>query len=386
MHDSSYNEMKRFVENCLDRERPLAVLDVGSLDVNGSYRELFDCARWTYTGLDVVQGPNVDVVSEQPYRYPFEDNSFDVVISGSSLEHVEDMHAFVRELARVMKPTGIMCVIAPWTYPEHKYPVDCWRILPDGMRFLLGKIAGVNVLGAYKNETDCVGIAGRIQKAARVGFGALINDVMRLDMCLKQSDLPGKLQVVMHPESATSGLNKLLGIIEAQGAEICVLVHQDMYIRQGWLAQVRDQIAMLPDSWIVAGIIGKDMDGNICGKLHDMRIAPVFNTSDMHTFPQPASCFDECCIIVNLKTGFRFDETLDGFDLYGTMAVLQSQEMGGTAWIIDAFAEHYCMRPFSWFPDKDFQARWKWLHDRFPNALRIDSTVIGVEKKNEMAA
>jgi hypothetical protein len=220
----------------------------------------------------------------------------------------------------------------------------------------------------------------------KFAFGALVNDMMRLDMCLKQSDLPGELQVLLNPDSATVGLNKLLAIMEGNGADVAVLAHQDMHFQQGWLHQAERQLALLPSDWIVVGIIGKDIEGNICGKFHDMRIAPVFDTSDIHTFPQPASCFDECCILVNLKSGFRFDETLAGFDLYGTLAVLQAWEAGGTAWIIDAFAEHYCMRPFTWFPDKDFQARFKWLYGRFPNAPKIDSTVLGVPKNKEMAA
>jgi len=128
------------------------------------------------------------------------------------------------------------------------------------------------------------------------------------------------------------------------------------------------------------------MKGNICGKLHDMRIAPHFNTSNLHEFPHFAACFDECVIIVNLKKRFRFDETLKGFDLYGTMCVLQTWEQGGTAWILDAFAEHYCMRPFTWFPDKQFQQNFQWLHERFPNAPRIDSTVLGVPKDKAQAA
>ena len=219
-----------------------------------------------------------------------------------------------------------------------------------------------------------------------IAFGVMVNDLMRLDMCFRQSEIDGKAHIIKEPESATKGLNRLLDIAQAQGADVAVLAHQDMYFRQAWIQQVKDQLSLLPDSWVVAGIIGKDLEGNICGKFHDMRIAPVFNTSDIHTFPQPAACFDECCIIVNLKSGFRFDEALEGFDLYGTMVVLQAQEMGGTAWIIDAFAEHYCMRPFSWFPDKDFQARFKWLHERFPNALKIDSTVLAVPNQNEKAA
>ena len=78
-----------------------------------------------------------------------------------------------------------------------------------------------------------------------------------------------------------------------------------------------------------------------------------------------------------MKSGFRFDETMQGFDLYGTLCVLQAWEMGGTAWVIDAFAEHYCMRPFSWVPDKPFISNYKMIHDRFSSRWKVDSTALG---------
>jgi hypothetical protein len=212
-----------------------------------------------------------------------------------------------------------------------------------------------------------------------IAFGCLVNDMCRLDMVLRQSEIEGKIHMVKSPEYATKGLNKLLGIAEEGGADVAVLTHQDMFYRQPWIDRVKLQLKALPESWIVAGIIGKDMEGEICGRFHDMRLPLLFNSD--HRFPHPAACFDECCIIVNLQKGFRFDEALKGFDLYGTLAVLQAWEAGGTAWILDAFAEHYCMRPFSWYPGKDFEASFKWLHKRFKGAPRIDSTVIGVERK-----
>jgi len=217
------------------------------------------------------------------------------------------------------------------------------------------------------------------EKDRTVSFGVLVNDLMRLDMVFRQSEIQGTANIIKMPETACKGLNKLLGIMEIEEAEIGVLAHQDMYFRQGWIDQMKSQIALLPDSWIVAGIIGKDMDGAICGRVHDMRIPLHFSTN--HKFPHPAACFDECCIIVNLKKGFRFDENMPGFDLYGTLCVLQAKEMGGTAWIINAFAEHYCMRSFDWYPGKDFEDCYKWIHKRFPNADRIDTTVIGVERQ-----
>ena len=221
------------------------------------------------------------------------------------------------------------------------------------------------------------------QKEGKIAFGVMVNDLMRLDMCLKQSVIDPAINchTIKEPDSATKGLNKLLDIMDAEGVEIGILVHQDMYFWQGWTELVKEQIKKLPDSWVVAGIIGKDNQGRICGKFHDSRMPLHFNTSNIHEFPHPACCFDECCIIVNMKSGFRFDETMDGFDLYGTLCVIQAFEMGGTAWIIDAFAEHYCMRPFTWVPDETFKKNYKWLHDRFNEIGRVDSTAIGLPKE-----
>jgi hypothetical protein len=223
----------------------------------------------------------------------------------------------------------------------------------------------------------------RDMAGAKISFGVMTNDMLRLDMVLRQSEIKGRMHFVTNPESATKGLNKLLGVMEKDGADIAVLCHQDMYFRQGWIDQVKSQLSLLPESWIVAGVIGKDLEGLICGKFHDMRIPLHFNTSHIHDFPHPSCCFDECCIIVNLRKGFRFDEGFDGFDLYGTLCVLQAWEMGGTAWVIDAFAEHYCMRPFSWVPDELFISNYKRLWERF-NAIggRIDSTAIGLSKED----
>lgn len=224
---------------------------------------------------------------------------------------------------------------------------------------------------------DCQWITPK-KRNGGLSFGVMVNDFQRLDMVLRQSEITEQLHYVKEPESATKGLNKLLDIIEGGGSDVAALVHQDMYFRNGWIDQVQSQLSKLPDDWIVAGIIGKDSEGRICGKFRDMRIPLHFNTSNIHKFPHPVCCFDEAVILVNLKSGFRFDETMEGFDLYGTLCVLQAWEMGGSAWVIDAMAEHYCMRPFTWVPDDLFRKNYKWLWDRFSKIGRIDSTAMGM--------
>lgn len=215
----------------------------------------------------------------------------------------------------------------------------------------------------------------------KIAFGCMVNDLKRFGVILGNSEIEGiPCYTILTPKSASKGLNKLLEIIESKGAEIGILTHQDMYYRKEWLGKVQTQIALLPENWVIAGLVGKDEKGELCGHFHDMS-TPLWIRSD-HEFPIECSCIDECTIIVNMKSGFRFDENLLGFDLYGTYAPLRAREMGGTAWIIDAWAEHYCGRFHrGWEPDDRFKAMWKWIYDRFPGQ-KLSSTIL-MEKMEE---
>lgn len=135
------------------------VLDVGSMDCGGTYRPLFDAAGHIYTGLDLSAGLNVDIVADGLYHYPIADNEYDAVVSGQTVEHVQDMHRWIKEIARVVRPGGLVCIIGPNLWEEHRYPVDCWRILPDGMMFLLGDIGNLDVIVTYSVGRDTIGIA-----------------------------------------------------------------------------------------------------------------------------------------------------------------------------------------------------------------------------------
>lgn len=135
-------------------------LDVGSLDVNGSYRMLVMAQGWRYTGLDTRPGRNVDIVTDDPYRYPFDDNTFEAVISGSTMEHVEAIWQWIPELVRVLKPGGLLAILTHWQFPVHRYPVDCWRILPDGMELLFdmtGRLDDYDI--RIVNDTDIIASA-----------------------------------------------------------------------------------------------------------------------------------------------------------------------------------------------------------------------------------
>jgi SAM-dependent methyltransferase len=137
MHLSSLINMERFRDKYLnDRTgQPLNILDLGSTEMGACYRPIFQKPGWNYLGVDLAPGPNVDLVLRRPYDWrEIPGNSVDVLISGQVLEHVEFFWITALEISRVLRPGGLACLIAPSSGPEHRYPVDCWRFYPDGMR------------------------------------------------------------------------------------------------------------------------------------------------------------------------------------------------------------------------------------------------------------
>jgi SAM-dependent methyltransferase len=80
------------------------VLDVGSGDINGNNRTLFvDCS---YIGNDVYSGRNVTIVSKTS-ALPFEDETFDTIISTECFEHDPEYEASFRKIVKLLKPGGL---------------------------------------------------------------------------------------------------------------------------------------------------------------------------------------------------------------------------------------------------------------------------------------
>jgi SAM-dependent methyltransferase len=149
MHASSQNLMLDLLRRVA---RPgLRVHDIGSHNVNGSYRPLVEKFGMRYYGLDANAGANVDVVGSA-YALPCANDAFDLVLSGQTLEHLHMPMLAVEEMKRVCRTGGWLLLIAPFACAEHRYPIDCWRFLPDGLRFLL---EGFDAQDAGLVHQDC---------------------------------------------------------------------------------------------------------------------------------------------------------------------------------------------------------------------------------------
>jgi ubiquinone/menaquinone biosynthesis C-methylase UbiE len=102
-----------------------AVLDLGC--GNGAIVKEYRALAYEAFGCDFAfkEGPDVErlcrnglirLIEREPYRLPFTDNSFDVVISDQVFEHVKNYDETLAEISRVLKPGGISLHFFPSRY------------------------------------------------------------------------------------------------------------------------------------------------------------------------------------------------------------------------------------------------------------------------------
>lgn len=98
----SHSEQRQFFE-WVKAQYPMffnnvSVLEVGSLDVNGSVRDLFSATR--YVGVDVGEGVGVDVVCRGENLW-YDAGEFDVCVSAECFEHNSEWLASFENMVRI---------------------------------------------------------------------------------------------------------------------------------------------------------------------------------------------------------------------------------------------------------------------------------------------
>lgn len=122
------------------------VLDVGSGDINGNNRFLFeDCE---YDGNDVIQAPNVTVVSKTKDLH-FKSETFDTIISTECFEHDSSYKESFLKIYDMLKEDGLFLFTCASTgRAEH----GTRRTTPHDSYGTIGNIS--DMFDYYKNLTE----------------------------------------------------------------------------------------------------------------------------------------------------------------------------------------------------------------------------------------
>ena len=145
MHDQARSFtlfVKKILEKYFINKR---VLDVGSGDINGNNRFLFENCE--YDGNDVIAANNVTIVSKT-MNLPFEDNTFDTIISTECFEHDPEYKESFNKIYKMLKPNGLFCFTCASTgRPEH----GTRRTSPSDSYGTIGNVE--DMVDHYKNLT-----------------------------------------------------------------------------------------------------------------------------------------------------------------------------------------------------------------------------------------
>lgn len=109
------------------------VLDIGGGRRRGSFKPPVD-ASWII--LDMQESLYPHILCDA-HNIPIKSNSIDCVKCTELLEHVEYPRKVLKEVIRVLKPSGVLILSVPFNYPIHGDPYDFQRFTDEKLRRLL---------------------------------------------------------------------------------------------------------------------------------------------------------------------------------------------------------------------------------------------------------
>jgi hypothetical protein len=143
-------------DHFIDQLRTLksgTVLEIGSRARSAiSYRHYIP-AHLGYIGMDILAGPNVDIVGDaHELGALFGPQRFVAAFSRSVFEHLAMPWKVALELNRVLEPAGIVYTATHQTWPLHEEPWDFWRFSQHAWSTLFNSATGFEVLEAACGE------------------------------------------------------------------------------------------------------------------------------------------------------------------------------------------------------------------------------------------
>lgn len=121
-----------------------------------------------YIAADFREGLDVDVVADAHHLSDvLGENRFDLVISCSTYEHIQNPWLATVEICRVLKPGGVVFVQTHQSFPIHAHPHDYWRFTADGLKTLFSQHIGFLTIAAG-HEFPCRIVSERDAEAANL--------------------------------------------------------------------------------------------------------------------------------------------------------------------------------------------------------------------------
>lgn len=145
------------------------VLEIGSRARSGIVRRHIAPEDWSYVGLDIMEGPNVDRVGDaHSLSRLFPNERFDAVMAFSVLEHLLMPWKMVIEMNAIMNEGAVGLFTTHQCWPIHDAPWNFWRFSDGAWDGLLNKSTGFEILDRNMDEPAFV-VAQRVHPVTNFG-------------------------------------------------------------------------------------------------------------------------------------------------------------------------------------------------------------------------
>lgn len=126
------------------------------LQIGASYENMiqtgkfFELECWNLD-IDDDKHPNT-IIADITNCPQIKDNSFDFIYSIDTFEHIKEPWKASKEIIRILKPNGLICIIAPFSWRYHCSPIDYWRFTPQCLMFLFKDLKCLEANWDIKNR------------------------------------------------------------------------------------------------------------------------------------------------------------------------------------------------------------------------------------------
>ena len=148
-----YQIVRRYFDWIDESPEPLSVLELGSRARSGNTNRNQISNRHHYTGVDLCEGENVDIVADaHSLSDHFKPDSIDAVFAISVFEHLAMPWKAAIELNRIMRMGAIAMFLTHQTWPLHDEPFDFWRYSSESWHAIFNQSTGFKVVEAAMGD------------------------------------------------------------------------------------------------------------------------------------------------------------------------------------------------------------------------------------------
>ncbi len=195
---------------------------------------------------------------------------------------------------------------------------------------------------------------------------------------------------ILNEDNRYSASNALNIGIDVARSDLLVFAHQDVRLLYRWFDRLVEVVDELPNDWGILGSAGIALNygrediGRWGGALNTDTVAvgSVWDADEKLGEPPywdgqkdttKVHCADECVLVLNKRTGLRFDSLFTGFHFYGVDLCLQARAAAYGVYCSHLPIIHYGSYSASFTGDKKYWVYLRFLYNkwkrRFPELL-----------------